>query len=244
MLYIIGTGIYDERDLSIKALDALKKCVKIYAEFYTSPIKVNLPALEKMAKKKITVLDRSEVEEQDIIISSAKKCDTAFLVGGDALSATTHIGFALECRKQGIPIKIIHSSSIFTAVAESGLQLYKFGRTVSLPYKKDNYFPESPYDNIRKNLKDSLHTLLLLDIGMTANEAIGLLMELEEKLKKKLFSSNTKIVCLAHLGSDQGSTIRYGSMKDLKKQDFGALPHTIIIPGTLHFTEEEYLESL
>ncbi len=244
MLYIIGTGIYDERDLSIKALDALKKCVKIYAEFYTSPIKVNIPALEKMAKKKITVLNRSEVEEQDIIISSAKKCDTAFLVGGDALSATTHIGFALECRKLGIQVLIIHSSSIFTAVAESGLQLYKFGRTVSLPYKKDNYFPESPYENIRKNLKDGLHTLLLLDIGMTANEAMDLLLELEKKLNKKILTVETKIVCLAHLGSDEGSTIRYDRMKDLKKQDFGALPHTIIIPGKLHFTEEEYLESL
>lgn len=243
MLYLIGIGIYDERDMSLKALDALKDCKKIYAEFYTSPIKVDLINLKELAGKEIELLGRKQVEEENLILDSAKRQDTAFLVGGDALSATTHMEFAIRCRKENIPFRIIHSSSIFTAVAESGLQLYKFGRTVSLPYPKENYFPTSPYENIQKNLKDGLHTLLLLDIGMTANQAMELLIELEKKLKKDIINTDTKIVCLAHLGSDKGSTIRYGKIKDLKKVDFGALPHTIIIPGNLHFTESEYLKS-
>jgi len=82
MLYIIGLGIYEERDMSLKALEALKKCKKIYAEFYTSPIKVDLKELEKLAGKKVEVLERKQVEEESMIIDSAAKQDTAFIAGG------------------------------------------------------------------------------------------------------------------------------------------------------------------
>jgi len=244
MLYIIGLGIYEERDMSLKALAALKKCKKIYAEFYTSPIKVDLKELEKLAGKKVEVLERKQVEEESKIIDSAAKQDTAFIAGGDALSATTHIDLAMQCRKKGIVVRIIHGSSIFSAVAECGLQLYKFGRTVSLPYPKENYFPESPYENIMLNVKGGLHTMLLLDIGMKANEAMDVMMALEKKLKGRILTENTKIVVAAHLGADSGATIKYGKIKDLKVMDFGELPHTILIPGKLHFAEEDYLLEL
>ncbi len=244
MLYIIGTGIYDERDMSLKGVDALRKCRKVYAEFYTCPVNVNMAALEKHAGKKIQILNRQQVEEEDIIPESAGREDTAFLVGGDALSATTHIDLVLRCRKKRVPVSIIHASSIFTAAAECGLQLYKFGRTVSLPYPKENYFPKSPYENILRNLKEGLHTLLLLDIGMTANEGVEVLLALEKKLKKNIIRESTKIVCLAHVGSDSGSKIVYVRIKDVKDMDLGDMPHCIIIPAKLHFTEEEYLKTL
>ncbi len=241
MLYMIGTGIYDERDISLKAIDSLKKCKKIYAEFYTCPVNVNIPALEKQATKKIQVLNRKQVEEQDTILNSAKKQPTAFLVGGDALSATTHTQLMLDAKKSGIKVKVIHASSIFTAIAETGLQLYKFGKTVSLPLPQVNYFPTTPYTNLKDNIDTGLHTLLLLDIGMSANTAIDILMDLEKKMKKNIFTKKTKLIVAAHLGGD--SLIKYNTIENLKKTDFGALPHTIVIPGKLHFTEEEYLKT-
>jgi len=76
---------------------------------------------------------------------------------------------------------------------------------------------------------------------MKANEAMDVMMALEKKLKGKILTENTKIVVAAHLGADRGATIKYGKIKDLKVMDFGELPHTILIPGKLHFAEEEYL---
>lgn len=244
MLYIIGIGLHDEKDISLKGIEAAKKCKKVYMELYTCPLKIDIKVFEKIIGKKVKVLERREVEEEDSIIDSAAKTDTAFIAGGDALSATTHIDLAMQCRKKGIGVKIIHGSSIFSAVAECGLQLYKFGRTVSLPYPKENYFPDSPYENIALNLKAGMHTLLLLDIGMKANEAMDVLLALEKRLKGRILTENTKIVVAAHLGAPLGATIKYGKIKDLKEMDFGELPHTIVIPGKLHFAEEEYLLGL
>lgn len=241
MLYLIGIGIHDERDISLKGIEAAKKCRSVFAEFYTSPIAVNMANLEKIIGKKITLLERKQVEEENNIIEAAKKEDTAFLVGGDPLSATTHAGIVLEAKKFGIVVEVIHSSSIFSAIAETGMHLYKFGRAVSLPAPEENYFPASPYDNIFENKNAGLHTLVLLDIGMTANKAIELFFELEKKQKKKLFSKETKIVVCAHLGGN--SVIKYGAMDELAKTDFGAHPQCIIIPGELHFHEKEFLET-
>ena len=239
MLYLIGTGIHDEKDMSLKGIDACKKCAKVFAEFYTCPVSVNITSLEKMVGKKITVLDRKQVEEGEVVIESAKKQDTAFLVGGDALSATTHTEIMLGAKKAGIEVKIIHASSIFTAIAETGLMLYKFGKTVSLPFPQKGYFPATPYTNIKENLDAGLHTLLLLDIGMTANRALEILLELEGKLKGNVFSKDTKIVVVAHIGGD--SLIKYDAIENLKKMDFGALPHSIVVLGKMHFHEADVL---
>ncbi len=240
MLYLIGTGIHDEKDLSLKGIEACKKCARVFAEFYTCPVSVDIPCLEKMILKKITVLDRKQVEEDGIVLESAKKGNTAFLVGGDALSATTHTQLVLEAKKAGIKVRVIHASSIFTAIAETGLMLYKFGKTVSLPFPQEGYFPTTPYTNIKENLDCGLHTLLLLDIGMTANRAIEILLELEEKLNGNIFPKDTKLVVVAHLGGN--SLIKYDTIDKLKKMDFGALPHSIVVPGKMHFHEEEFLE--
>ena len=242
MLYIIGIGIHDETDMSLKAANAIRKCNAVFAEFYTSPVKFDLENLEKITGKKIILLDRKQVEEDEIVLNSAKTKDTAFLVGGDALSATTHTEIVLDAKKAGIPVKIIHASSIFTAVAETGLMLYKFGKTVSLPFPAEGYFPTTPYTNIKENIDSGLHTLLLLDIGMLSGKAIDILLELEDKMKGNLFTVETKLVVVAHLGGD--SVIRYDTIENLKKMDFGALPHAIVVPGKLHFHEEEFLDIL
>ncbi|MBU4300276.1 MAG: diphthine synthase [Nanoarchaeota archaeon] len=239
MLYVVSLGLHDENDISLRGIDALKKCKSIFIETYTSSIKIDFESLEKIAGNKIELLDRRGVEESGVILESAKSRDTAFIVPGDALSATTHHQVVFDARKAGIDVEIIHGSSIFSAIAETGLSLYKFGMTVSLPKPQENYFPESPYMNILANKKRGLHTLILLDIGMTAKEGIEILLELEKKVGKKLFTEKTKLVAVAHLGVK--STIKYGPISELKKADFGAMPHTLILPGDMHFLEEDFV---
>ena len=241
MLYLIGLGIGDEKDISLRGIEVCKKAEKVFLELYTCPLKIDISYLNKIIEKKITVLDRKGVEESGKIIKSAIEKDTVLLVGGDPLSATTHAEIILEARKRGVKVEIVHSSSVFTAVAETGLSLYKFGKVVSLPRPQDNYFPTSPYENISDNLSNGMHSLVLLDIGMDAGEGMSILLDLEKKVKGRIFSFETKIAVCAHLG--KGSLIRYGMIKDLQKADFGEHPHCIIVHAKLNFSEEEFLES-
>lgn len=236
MLYLIGLGLVDEKDLTLRGVEAAKKADTVYAELYTSAIKVDMKNLEKILGKKVTVLSRKEVEEQDVILKEARKQNIAFFVPGDPLIATTHSDLVLRAKKQGIKVEVVHSSSIYSAIAETGLFIYKFGQTVSLPQPQKDYEPTSPYEKIAGNGKNNLHTLVLLDIGMKANDALKLLLE------KKTLQKEEKVVVCAHLG--ENSLVRYANVEYLLKENFGALPHSIIILGKLHFHEKEFLEAI
>jgi len=249
MLYLIGLGLFDEKDISLKGLEVLKKSDKIYAEFYTNPSHASLKNLESLAGKKIKVLTRKDIEEhpEENVLKDAKEKTISLLVSGDPMVATTHIDLVLRARKKGIEVKIIHSSSVYSAVAETGLQIYKFGRTTSLVYPEKNYFPESPYDAIAENKKAGLHTLCLLDVKaveqkyMTVNEAISLLLQIESKRKQKVFTEETFCIGVARLGED--SVIKAGKAKSLLKIAFGKPPQILVIPGKMHYMEEEALKT-
>ena len=63
MLTFIGLGLYDERDISVKGLDAVASADRVYAEFYTSRLMgTTLTRLEEFYGKKVHQLSRSEVE--------------------------------------------------------------------------------------------------------------------------------------------------------------------------------------
>ena len=239
MLKFIGLGLYDERDISVKGLEEAKKCDELYAEFYTSK-SPNISKLEELLGKKVKILSRKDVEESDMLIEKAKSMDIGFLVGGDPLCATTHIELILRAKRAGVSTEIIHSSSVFSAVAETGLQIYKFGKTASVVRPEKNFAPESVYDTIKRNHG---HTLLLPAVThhMTANEAMKILLEIEKKRNEKIFTKDTKIVVVARLGGD--CLIKYGSVGDLLDRDFGGPPHILVVPKNLHFLEKEMLET-
>jgi diphthine synthase len=249
MLYIIGLGLFDEKDITVKGLEAVKKCDKIYLENYTAVLSASKETLEKFYKKKIELANREFVEQKfEGIIKEAKTKNIALLIVGDALSATTHSEILNEAKKQNVKIIIIHNASIFTAVAETGLQLYKFGKTTSIPFSQKNFHPENFYDALKENKKQELHTLILLDLNpnenkfMTINDAIKILLEIEQKRKEKVFTKETLCIGCARLGSNE-RTIKYGKVEDLENFDFGKEMHCLIVPGKLHFAEEEMLES-
>lgn len=89
MLYIIGLGLGDERDISVKGLEAVKQCDKVYMEAYTSLLSFGLSSnglsnLEQLYGKPITLADREMVEEKaHDILSHAQHSHVAFLVVGD-----------------------------------------------------------------------------------------------------------------------------------------------------------------
>ena len=70
------------------------------------------------------------------------------------------------------------------------------------------------------------------------NEAIDYLIDIEQMRGEKVFTAKTLCVGCARLGSDK-PTIIAGKAKELIDKDFGEPLHCLIIPGKLHFIEEE-----
>ena len=250
-LTFIGLGLYDEKDISLKGMDEIKNCDKVYAEFYTAKlVGTNINKLERTIRKKIKILTRDEIEKGDDIINYAKNKKVAFLTCGDSMSATTHIDLRIRAINKGIKTKIIHGSSVITAVPSLlGLQNYKFGRTTTLAYPKENYFPTSPYDIIKNNKIMGLHTLILLDIQanknryMTANEGMKLLLDIEKKRLENVIT-NESIICVVGLAGSPNPTVKAGKIGILKDEDLGDPLHSLVFPGILHFMEIKALEIL
>jgi len=250
-LIFVGLGLYDEKDISLKGIEEIKKCDKVFAEFYTAILTgTNIKKIEETIGKKIEVLSREETEKKDKILKAAETKNVVFLTCGDPMSATTHIDLRLNAIKMGVDTKIIHGSSVFNAVPGLlGLQNYKFGRTTTLAYPEKDYFPTSPYNVIESNKKLGLHTLVLLDIQaekkryMTANDAMKILLQMEEKINGNIFKKGSIICVVARAGSDE-PVVAAGFIEDLINRDFGPPLHTIVVPGELHFMELEALKVL
>ncbi|MFT4304558.1 MAG: diphthine synthase, partial [Candidatus Woesearchaeota archaeon] len=76
---------------------------------------------------------------------------------------------------------------------------------------------------------------------MSVNDAITYLLIVEEKRNENIFTKDTYCIGIARLGKND-CLIKYGKAKDLMKIDFGEPLHCLIVPGKLHFVEEEALE--
>ena len=84
MLYLIGLGLADEQDITIRGFNAVKKCSRVYLEAYTSILHIPKERLEAFYSKSIVLADREMVETQaDEILHNAQNEDVAFLVVGD-----------------------------------------------------------------------------------------------------------------------------------------------------------------
>ena len=46
-LHMIGLGMHDEKDITLKGLESIKKCDFVYLEIYTSLIDSSLEKLEE-----------------------------------------------------------------------------------------------------------------------------------------------------------------------------------------------------
>ena len=80
-LIFIGLGLFDEKDISIKGINEIKNCDKVYAEFYTAKLTgTDIKKIEEIIGKKIKILSRTETEDGNIILNDAKDKKIAVLV--------------------------------------------------------------------------------------------------------------------------------------------------------------------
>src|SRR3989344_1175997 len=232
MLYIIGLGL-NPQGISLEGISALKKCRKIYLENYTVEFPYSVSELEKILKRKIIEADRNIVESE-MLVKEARQQNICLLVYGSPLFATTHMSLIEDCKKNKIKIRIIYSSSVFDALGETGLQLYKFGKISSMPKWQKNFTPVSFLESVSLNRKIDAHTLILVDIGLRFEEAVN-----EMKIASKETGIKIdKIVVCSKMGFS--GKIYYGSLKKLRNKKVPA-PFCFIIPGKMHFIEEESL---
>ncbi len=237
MLYLIGLGL-NSKGISQEGLESVKKCKKIYLENYTVDFFYTKEILEEITGKKIFTVGREEVESLEIV-DEARKKDVALLVYGSPLTATTHITLIDEAKKCGIKFKVVYSASILDAVAETGLQIYKFGKIASMPMWRKNFEPKSFIEVIKENSSINAHSLILVDIGLEFPDALKQLKKSAEEHKIEL----KKIIVCQMLGTNK-SKILYKTLKEFEDYTGIRKPYCLIVPSKLHFVEKEFLEKI
>lgn len=247
-LIFVGLGLNDEKGISIKGLEETKSADSVFMELYTSIMPdFNLQRFEALCGKKIKLVSRFELEEENgsTVLAAAKKGKVVFLVPGDPFIATTHVTLRVDAEKQGIKTRIVHGTSIISAIVSlSGLHNYKFGKTVTIPFPEN--FSETPYNVIAQNKNLGLHTLCLLDLKanekqfLSINQAIKMLLEVEKKKKQSIITLDTPAVGIARAGSNN-PTLKAGFLKELIIYNFGEPPFSLIFPGEMHFMEVDSL---
>jgi diphthine synthase len=235
VLYVVGLGLCDERDVTLRGLAAVRRCARVYLEAYTSVLPgVDKSRLERLYGREVVIADREMVESRSDEILGGDDGDddgdpqkrrgggdVAFLVVGDPFGATTHTDLVTRARQRGIPVRVVHNASVMNAVGACGLQLYRYGEAVSVPFFSDTWRPDSFYGKIAANVSLGLHTLCLLDIKvkepdleqlargrtvyepprfMTIGQAARQLLEVERAQGLGVCTERTLAVGLARLG--------------------------------------------
>lgn len=267
MFYLIGLGLGDAKDITVKGLEIVKSCDIVYLESYTSILSCSVSDLEKFYEKPLVVADRELVEQGDIIDDANEK-NIALLVVGDPFGATTHTDLILRAKEKGIKVKVVHNASILNAAGSCGLQLYSFGETVSIPYWTDSWKPDSFFDKIVSNYSRNLHTLCLLDIKVKEPTLESLTKKKREYMPPMFMSvaeasqqllaiignrsnengdlggitKDSLVIGLARVGSENEKIVLC-SLEKMSEYDLGKPLHSLVFPGpNFHPLESEYLE--
>lgn len=262
MLYLVGLGLGNERDVTLRGLDVVRACAKVYLEAYTSVLGVDVEALERLYEKPVVVCDRRFVEQGvDAVLDEATTTDVAFCVVGDAFAATTHSDLVLRAVERGIEVRPVYNASIMNAVAGTGLSLYNFGVAVSICFFTPTWRPDSFYDKIKANRACGAHTLCLLDIRvkeptvralctgreeyepprfMTAATAATQLLEVEAERGEGAYDERTTCVAVARVGQDD-EKIRSCTLGEMRRVDMGGPLHSLVLVGDVMDVERDML---
>ena len=242
MLWFVGLGISGISELSDNTVSIIKNADTVYLESFTSPIsETEKEQLANMCDGEFKIAKRWLVEDGNEILENAKKREVVLISYGDPYIATTHLELKTRAVTDKIETKTIHSSSIVSSlIGEIGLQYYKVGKILTV--MNDPKSMITPYNTISNNLLSKMHSVILLEYNedksffLAPQDALSLLLDAEKIQNGKIISLDTFAIIASRIGkSDQNITS--GKISNLIKKEFGNPPHTIIIPGSLHFTE-------
>jgi len=248
-LIFVGLGLGD-RGISLAGVDAIKASDSTYLERYTSPPSPALVGdLGAATGKTISLVGREFVEDGKKILEKASASTVVLAVQGDPMIATTHNDLRVRAISRGILTRVVHGATIPAAAAsESGLHYYKFGGTITFTLESASHHQEV-YQRIHRNLLEGQHTLLLLEYDVEKEAGVepafvfSRLLDAEKNFKREVLSEGTLAIVLGRVGM-KDQEMSGGAMGMLQQRPFGPAPHCVIIPGRLHFTEEEALAKI
>lgn len=249
-LYFVGIGISGTQSITEQARKAIASSGTVYAERFTSPIPdEEMTELEKIAKEggaKFKLAPRWMVEDGRQILEQATKEDVTLVCFGDPYVATTHIELRTRAIAQKTETKTVHGASALTSmVGECGLHQYKVGRTSTVT----SHEASTPYGILYENLQRGCHTVLLLEYDQDGGKfldpakALESLLEIEKQGGRGAATPQTFVLVASRIGRKNQSIVG-GTIESAIKSDFGEPPHSIIVPGTLHFTESDAITAL
>ncbi len=249
-LWLIGIGPGDLDHITERARRVARECSKRYLEGYTAVLP---PAEEERLESVVGAwerLMRDGVESPEKLLEEARVGAIALLVVGDPMQATTHIDLEERCAEEGIGFHVIPGlTATALAVSLSGLQSYRFGRQVTIPFSDGDYLPTSPFEMICRNKEAGMHTLALLDLDptgmgleqprpMTPREAVDHLVRMNNR--SDLFDESVEDwngLLLSDLGTEEERVIS-GSMQELSQIEGGHL-HALIVAADFSGMEAE-----
>ncbi|KAJ5553773.1 Diphthine methyl ester synthase [Penicillium frequentans] len=263
MLHLVGLGLADETDITVRGLEIVKRAERVYLEAYTAILLVDKSKLEAFYGRPVIEADRELVESgSDEILADADKVDIAFLVVGDPFGATTHTDLVLRARELNIQTNVVPNASIMSGIGCTGLQLYNFGQTVSMVFFLDNWRPASFYDRVAENAQIGLHTLVLLDIKvkeqsmenlargrrtyeppryMTVAQCAQQMLEVEEDRKEGICAPDRLAMGAARVGAPDQKLV-VGTLTELAEVEMGAPLHSVVLLGRrTHDLERDYI---
>ena len=249
MLWFIGLGVSGISELSDSTISVIKNADIVYLESFTSPISESEKhQLREISNGEFKVAKRWLVEDGNEILENAKNKKTVLISYGDPYIATTHSELKTRAINDKIETKTIHSSSIVSSlIGEVGLHYYKVGKVLTI--MNDPKSMITPYNTIFNNLLNKTHSVILLEYNedksffLEPQDALSLLLDVEKTQNRKIISTNTFTIIASRIGKNDQRIIS-GKISNLLKKQFGEPPHSIIIPGSLHFTESDAVKTV
>ncbi len=241
MLTFVGLGLYDERSVTVAGRDALRAADRVFAETYTSRlVGADLSDVADALGIEIERRSRAGVErDPEPILDAAAESDVVFCTPGDPLIATTHTDLRLRAADPA-------ESAVASA---TGLQNYRFGRAVTLPFPYahgGDGVPDSVPGRIVANRERGLHTLVFLDIKAAGASPVGpdgdqfMTADRAADLLATHWDPDALGVAVARVGGPQ-PTLAADRLAMLADGAFGPPLHALVVPGELHAVERDAL---
>jgi diphthine synthase len=204
----------------------------------------------------IDVRERAGVEQDpEAILSAAEAEDVAFLTAGDTMISTTHSDLRIRAEDRGIETRVIHGVTAETAASGlTGLQNYRFGKAVTLPFPfvhGAGDVPPSVIESVEANQERGLHTLVYLDIKVDYHKRRGgpdlddpyMTASYASELLAAEWDEDALAVVVARAGSPE-PLVAADRLSALADREFGEPLHLLVIPGDLHHVEADALAAL
>jgi len=255
VIKLVGLGLSLDT-LTIRDIVELTQCDIVYIDSYTSLWFPSVGVLEEILLSvglDVRIAKRRDLEGEGIdrVIEESKNKCVCIAVPGDPMVATTHVAIAVEAAKRGVETVVVPSMSILNAIASATcLQVYRFGKVVTVVKPKNGVFYEYPMRVLAENRERNLHTPLLLEIDvengyyMNPREAFEILLEAQKRMGLDILRENDVVIILKDVGS-ANSRIEVTELREVLEKRYENGLYTLIVPAKkLHPIEEECLEEL